>query len=84
MANALANHGYLACDRLDVSMADLIFAFNASVNLASTATQLVGAKALLTTTTGDATTFNLDDLNTHGSELTAIYTQKHISGFWNC
>ena len=68
MVNTLANHGYLSRDGLNVSMEDLIVAFNASVNLASAATELVGAKALLTSTTGNASTFNLDDLDTHGSK----------------
>lgn len=68
MVNALANHGYLPRDGVNVSMADLITGFNASVNLESAATQLVGAKALLTSTTGNASTFNLDDLDTHGSK----------------
>ena len=66
MVNTLANHGFLPHDGLDVSMADLIVAFSASVNLASAATQLVGAKALTASTTGNASTFNLDDINKHG------------------
>jgi len=65
MVNTLANHGFLPRDGLNISMDDLIVAFNASVNLASAATQLVGAKALLTSTTGNASTFNLDDLDIH-------------------
>ena len=69
MVNALANHGYLARDGLDISMDDLIVALNASVNLASDATQLVGAKALTASTTGNSSTFNLDDINKHGSML---------------
>ena len=68
MVNALANHGYLARDGLDISMDDLIVALNASVNLASDATQLVGAKALTASTTGNSSTFNLDDINKHGSK----------------
>lgn len=68
MVNALANHGYLPHDGLNISMTDLVAAFNESVNLAPTATELVGAKALLTSTTGDPDTFNLDDMDEHGGE----------------
>lgn len=72
MVNTLANHGFLPRDGLNVSMDDLIVAFNASVNLASAATELVGAKALLTSTTGNASTFNLDNLDTHGSKFSLL------------
>ena len=75
MVNTLANHGFLPRNGLNVSMEDLIVAFNASVNLASNATELVGAKALTASTTGDASTFNLDDLDIHGSELIAKYVR---------
>jgi hypothetical protein len=75
MVNTLANHGFLPRNGLNVSMEDLIVALNASVNLAPNATELVGAKALTTSTTGDASTFNLDDLDIHGSKLTTKYVQ---------
>ena len=66
MVNSLANHGFLPRDGANVSMDDLISALNSSVNLAEDATRLVGAKALTLSTTGNNTTFNLDDLNKHG------------------
>ncbi|KKA31096.1 hypothetical protein TD95_001789 [Thielaviopsis punctulata] len=66
MVNALANHGYLPRDGLDVSMDDLITGFAAAVNLAPDATKLVGSKALTTSTTGNSSTFNLDDIDIHG------------------
>ncbi|KAH7381104.1 Chloroperoxidase [Cadophora sp. MPI-SDFR-AT-0126] len=66
MVNSLANHGFLPHNGLNISLADLIVAFNESVNLAPTATTLVGQKALLASTTGNSATFNLDDINTHG------------------
>ncbi|KAF6828103.1 hypothetical protein CPLU01_08700 [Colletotrichum plurivorum] len=66
MVNTLANHGYLPRNGLNVSLADLITGFTAAVNLDPAATTLVGQKALLTSTTGNNATFNLDDLNTHG------------------
>ncbi|TIC99434.1 putative sterigmatocystin biosynthesis peroxidase stcC [Colletotrichum higginsianum] len=66
MVNSLANHGYLPRTGLNISLADLIVGFTAAVNLDPAATTLVGQKALLTSTTGNNATFNLDDLNTHG------------------
>lgn len=69
MVNTLANHGYLPRNGLNVSLADLITGFTAAVNLDPAATTLVGQKALLTSTTGNNATFNLDDLNTHGSKF---------------
>lgn len=53
---------------MNISLADLIVAFNESLNLAPAATTLVGQKALLASTTGSNATFNLDDINTHGSK----------------
>lgn len=69
MVNTLANHGYLPRNGLNVSLADLITGFTAAVNLDPAATTLVGQKALLTSTTGNNATFNLDDLNTHGGKF---------------
>ncbi|KAI8151189.1 putative sterigmatocystin biosynthesis peroxidase stcC [Colletotrichum sp. SAR 10_70] len=66
MVNTLANHGYLPRNGLNVSLADLITGFTAAVNLDPAATTLVGQKALLTSTTGNNATFNLDDLDKHG------------------
>jgi len=68
MVNSLANHGFLPRDGMNISLADLIVAFNESLNLAPAATTLVGQKALLASTTGSNATFNLDDINTHGSK----------------
>lgn len=76
MLNTLANHGYLSHDGLNISMADLVTALNDSINLAPEATELVGAKALSTSTTGNSDTFNLDDLDEHGSE-SPLYLLSH-------
>lgn len=78
MVNSLANHGFLPHNGLNISMADLITAFNESINLAPAATQLVGQKALLASTTGSSATFNLDDINTHGSKF-QMHQQCEIS-----
>ncbi|CAJ0543346.1 Ff.00g005320.m01.CDS01 [Fusarium sp. VM40] len=63
MVNAVANHGYLPRNGLNISLDDLIVAFTDAVNLDPAATTLVGLKAL---TTGNNVTFNLDDLKKHG------------------
>jgi hypothetical protein len=74
MVNTLANHGYLARNGLNISISDLVKGFDKAVNLAAAATELVGAKALLTSTTGDNGTFNLDDLDRHGGlSLVSLY-----------
>ncbi|KAH8655054.1 Chloroperoxidase [Tricladium varicosporioides] len=65
MLNALANHGFLPHDGANISMDDLVTGLSESINLAAAATQFVGAKALTASTTGNASTFHLDDLNTH-------------------
>ena len=65
MVNAVANHGFLPRDGLNISLTDLIVAFTDAVNLDPAATTLVGQKAL---TTGDNVTFDLDNLNKHGGE----------------
>ncbi|KAI1054357.1 hypothetical protein LB507_011576 [Fusarium sp. FIESC RH6] len=63
MVNSLANHGYLPRNGLNISLDDLLVAFTDAVNLDPAATTLVGKTAV---TTGDGTTFNLDDLAKHG------------------
>lgn len=67
MVNTLANHGYLPRDGLAVTLQDLLTGFTDGVNLDPSATLLVGTKALETSTTGDNSSFNLDDLSRHDS-----------------
>lgn len=67
MVNTLANHGYLPRDGLDITLPILLKGFTDAINLDTSATLLVGTKALQTSTTGDNSSFNLDDLSTHGS-----------------
>lgn len=66
MVNTLANHGYLPRDGLDITLPILLKGFTDAINLDTSATLLVGTKALQTSTTGDNSSFNLDDLSTHG------------------
>ncbi|KAG9233454.1 Chloroperoxidase [Amylocarpus encephaloides] len=61
---SLANHGILPRHGLNIPMADLIVAFNTSINLGPEATQQVGDEAL---SACDGTTFNLDDRHKHGT-----------------
>ncbi|KAK7424427.1 hypothetical protein QQX98_000392 [Neonectria punicea] len=77
MVNAVANHGYLPRDGLNISLADLIVAFTDAVNLDPAATTLVGQKAL---TTGNNVTFDLDMLNQPGGKtFTLKYTRRKLN-----
>lgn len=69
MLNTFANHGYINRDGLGISIQDLQFAFETAINLDPAAAQVFGARALLVSTTGDSTTFNLDDLKAQGGTL---------------
>jgi len=64
--NTLANHGILPHDGLGIDLASVIAAMKTGYNMDQDAAVLVGTVALETSTTGNASTFNLDDLNTHG------------------
>lgn len=74
MVNTLANHGYLPRDGLNITLQDLLTGFTNGVNLDPSATLLVGVKALETSTTGDNSSFNLDDLSRHGSMSQICYS----------
>lgn len=73
MVNTLANHGYLPRDGLAITLQDLLTGFTDGINLDPSATLLVGTKALETSTTGDNSSFNLDDLSRHNSMSQLIY-----------
>ena len=73
MVNTLANHGYLPRDGLAITLPILLKGFTDAINLDPSATLLVGTKALQTSTTGDNSSFNLDDLSTHGSTSQPFY-----------
>ncbi|KAF9730992.1 hypothetical protein PMIN02_008527 [Paraphaeosphaeria minitans] len=66
MLNTLANHGYLPRNGANISMEILIAGLKTSVNLGADATEVVGAAALKGSTTGNASTFHLTDLDKHG------------------
>jgi Peroxidase, family 2 len=68
MLNTLANHGFLPRNGANVSLDDLITGLSESINLAADATVTPGEIALTTSTTGNASTFNLDDLDKHHSK----------------
>lgn len=65
MLNTIANHGFLPRNGVNVSLDDLITGLGKSINLAAAATITPGEIALTTSTTGNASTFNLDDLDKH-------------------
>lgn len=66
MLNSLANHGFLHHNGRDISVEDLVDAFDNALNLSPDSTLPVAQLAVTTSTTGDPNTLNLDDLNTHG------------------
>lgn len=63
--NALANHGLLPRDGKNIDLPTLIAGAYKGFSLASEATTLVGGVGLQASTTGNASTFNLDDLAQH-------------------
>ncbi|KAN0099916.1 Cloroperoxidase [Hyaloscypha variabilis] len=65
MLNTLANHGFLPRNGVNVSLDDLVNGLSESINLAADATITPGEIALTTSSTGNASTFNLDDLDKH-------------------
>ncbi|KAJ5035306.1 uncharacterized protein L3040_007781 [Drepanopeziza brunnea f. sp. 'multigermtubi'] len=71
MLNTVTNHGYLPRNGLNISMDDLAQGLAESINLDPAATAIFGAAAVLTSTTGNPNTFNLDDLVLQGPGLIA-------------
>ncbi|KAL3418146.1 chloroperoxidase-like protein [Phlyctema vagabunda] len=63
--NSLANHGLLPHDGKSIDLEILAAGTRAGFNLARDAAILVGTQALASSRTGNASTFDLDDLNTH-------------------
>ncbi|KAI9046462.1 hypothetical protein LZ554_009211 [Drepanopeziza brunnea f. sp. 'monogermtubi'] len=71
MLNSVANYGYIPRNGLNISMAELIKGFAESINLDPAATIVFGTAAMLTSTTGNPNTFNLDDIVQQGPGLLA-------------
>ncbi|KAF6826415.1 hypothetical protein CPLU01_09700 [Colletotrichum plurivorum] len=65
MLNSLANHGYLPRDGKSIKMDDLISGLGKALNFDEALVRTLGTPAFATSTTGDATTFNLDDIAKH-------------------
>lgn len=63
--NALANHGILPRDGKGITIEVLTDAAYKGFTIAGDATQVFGSLAFQTSTTGNASTFNLDDLKQH-------------------
>lgn len=67
--NALANHGILPRDGKGITIEVLSDAAYKGFSIAGDAMQVFGSLAFQTSTTGDATTFNLDDLKQHSPHV---------------
>ncbi|KAF2710467.1 Cloroperoxidase [Pleomassaria siparia CBS 279.74] len=67
--NALANHGILPRDGKAIDLDILVAAVSTGFNLSSAATLVVGNVALKASTTGNASTFDLDDLDVHDPQV---------------
>lgn len=65
MLNSLANHGYLARDGREISMQDLISGIGQAINFDEALVRTLGTPAFATSTTGNSSTFNLDDIAKH-------------------
>lgn len=65
MLNSLANHGYLARDGRQISMQDLISGIGQAINFDEALVRTLGTPAFATSTTGNSSTFNLDDIAKH-------------------
>jgi hypothetical protein len=65
MLNALANHGYLPRDGLNIDQDQVLTALNLSVNFVADSLVGVVQAALSTSTTGNSSTFNLADTAEH-------------------
>lgn len=63
--NALANHGILPRDGKNIDLPTLVVAAYKGFSLAEAATVLVGSVGLKASTTGNASTFHLADLDHH-------------------
>lgn len=63
--NSLANHGLLPRDGKNIDLATLEIGMFLGFSLAKEATDFVGSTALSTSTTGNASTFNLNDVAQH-------------------
>jgi hypothetical protein len=67
--NALANHGLLPRDGKAITIDVLADALYKGFSAAADATQVFGSLAFRTSTTGNASTFNLDDLKQHSPHV---------------
>jgi hypothetical protein len=77
MLNSLANHGFLHHSGLNISVEDLVDAFDHALNLSPDSTLPVAQLAVTTSTTGNSNTLNLDDLDTHGGTCSRTLRFPH-------
>lgn len=67
--NAAANHGLLPRDGKNIDLTALASALYTAYHLDNAASNYVGSIALAASTTGNASTFNLDDLAQHSPQV---------------
>ncbi len=72
MLNSLANHGFIAHTGLNISIDDLVDGIDLALNLAPNSSLPVAQLAVTTSTTGNPSTLNLDDLDKHGGAWAAF------------
>ncbi|KAK3346988.1 Chloroperoxidase [Lasiosphaeria hispida] len=66
MLNSLANHNWIPRNGRNISVDQLVTALDLALNLSPASSRPVAELAATTSTTGNANTLNLDDLNKHG------------------
>ncbi|MCJ1327625.1 hypothetical protein MMC10_004296 [Thelotrema lepadinum] len=86
MLNTLANHGFLNHNGKNITFDQLSKTFSTILNINESLAQILFEDALLTVPTPNATTLDLDDLNTHNilehdgslSRLDAYFGNNHV------
>jgi hypothetical protein len=78
MLNSLANHGFLPRNGLNVSINQLVDGLDEALNLSPDSSRPVAELAVTTSTTGNPSTLNLDDLNKHGGRHALPLFSNHF------
>ena len=66
MLNTLANHGFLNHNGKNITRADILYALPTYINFDNKTSSDLFDRAILTVSTPNATSFDLDDLDRHG------------------
>jgi len=81
MLNSLANHGYLPRNGKNVSIDQIVGGIDEALNLDPASSKPVAELAVTTSTTGNPSTLNLNDLNKHGG-TTCYFSPVFFFFFW--